>query len=111
MLGWSFQQQTKQLNLGSTVSEAVNLFTNESKVWIKVQYTDKIVVVNKPKPEKVGNSLQEKTQVTLGKVSMIMITQKVVMDAKDRRNSKSIQELEQGNPNVLERRLISSQSV
>jgi hypothetical protein len=38
-------------------------------------------------------------------VSMTITTQKVIMDAKDGRNSKCIQQLKQGTPKVLERRL------
>ncbi|NLO99880.1 MAG: hypothetical protein GX386_06280 [Clostridiaceae bacterium] len=43
--------------------------------------------------------------MTWGKVSMTMATQKMAMDAKGGRNSKCIQELKQGTPKVLERRL------
>ena len=43
--------------------------------------------------------------MTWNMVSMTMDTQKVDMDAKDGRNSKRIQELKQGTPKVLERRL------
>jgi len=61
VLGWSFQQQAKQLNPGSTVSEAVKSIASESKEWRKVQYADEVIVVMKPKPRKAGNRLEDKT--------------------------------------------------
>lgn len=40
-------------------SKLLNPSTSESKRWRRVQYADDVVVVNKPKPEKAGNSLED----------------------------------------------------
>lgn len=88
MFGWSFQQQAKQLNLGSAVLEAVKSISSESKRWRRVQYADEVIVVIKPEPEKAGNRLEDKTQVTWNTVSMAIAAQKAVIGAKDERDSK-----------------------
>lgn len=40
-------------------SKLLNPSSSESKRWRRVQYADDVVVVNKPKPEKAGNSLED----------------------------------------------------
>lgn len=54
-------QQAKELNPGSTVSEAVGKCTSESKAFTKVQCADEAVVVMKLKPVKASNRLEDKT--------------------------------------------------
>lgn len=67
-----------------------------------MQYSDEVIVVIKPEPEKAGNSPEDKTQVTWSMVSMAIAAQKVVIDAKDERDLKRIQELKQGIPKVID---------
>lgn len=58
-----------------------------------MQYADDVAVVSKPEPEKAGNRLEDTNLGDMEHVSMAIATQKVVMDAKDGRNSKCIQQL------------------
>lgn len=54
-------QQAEKLNPGSTVSEAVDKCTSESKAFVKVQCADETKVVMKLKPVKASNRLEGKT--------------------------------------------------
>ena len=54
-------QRAEELNLGSTVSEAVDKCTSESKAFGKVQCADETIVVMKLKPVKASNRMEGKT--------------------------------------------------
>lgn len=53
-----------------------------------MQYADEAIVVIKPVPKKASNRLEDKIQVTHHIVDVVIIVQKIMVDAKGERDFK-----------------------